>query len=195
VASFLFSLRILQLLVVASQAPFYSKLPRLARLYAEKKMTEQLVLASRGMARSHWVYAAGIAAVGLLAQPGLTLIGSHAEFVARPLWFLMGAAFFVERFGAMHIQLYSVTNHIIWHKANGVSGLIYIALSWMLFPVTELYTFPIAILVAYATFYAWYSAQHSYSAFQLQFWTFERRTSLGPAAALSAAAVIALASA
>jgi hypothetical protein len=184
VASFLLSLRVLQVLVTASQAPFYTKLPRLARLYAAGEASAQMALASRGMALSHGVYAAGIILTGAFVPRVLEMIGSNATFVAAPVWVLMGAAFFVERYGAMHLQLYSVTNDIIWHKANGVSGALFLATLWMAHPQLGLYAFPVAVLCGYLGFYSWYAAWHSYKVIGANFWAFESRTSAIPAAAL-----------
>lgn len=36
----------------------------------------------------------------------------------------MGLAALVERIGTLHLQLYTTTNHIVWHVANGVTGII-----------------------------------------------------------------------
>jgi hypothetical protein len=90
----------------------------------------------------------------------------------------MGLSMFAERYGAMHIQLYSTTNHIIWHIANGVSGVIYLIVVLILFKQIGVYSFPLGTLISYLGFYCWYSAMHSYRAFGLDFWTFERSTML-----------------
>jgi hypothetical protein len=87
---------------------------------------------------------------------------------------------FAERYGAMHIQLYSTTNHIIWHIANGVSGVIYLVVALVLFKQIGVYAFPVGTLAGYLGFYCWYSAMHSYGAFDLKFWEFERSAMLIP---------------
>jgi hypothetical protein len=190
VAALLFSLRILQILLSMCQAPFYSKIPHLARLYAEGRRDEQLRLASRGMALSYWVYAVGIVAIGLGLPPLLHRIGSHISFVDARLWFVIGLAYLVERFGAMHIQLYSLTNHIIWHRANGIAGAIYILVLWAAFRSLALYAFPLAIFAGYLGFYSWYAAIHSYRSFGMRFWHFEPRISMAPAALILLAAAV-----
>jgi len=92
----------------------------------------------------------------------------------------MGLAFFVERYGAMHLQLYSTTNHIIWHIANGIAGSIYILISLLLFKLVDVYAFPLGLISGYLGFYSWYSAIYSYRAFKLNFINFERHTVLAP---------------
>lgn len=180
VAMYLLSLQLLGMISRFSQAPFYSKLPLLARLRAQGRIDEQITVAQRGMTRSHWTYVLGFMGLGFFAAPLLDLIGSNAAFADPPLWILLGLGIFVERYGAMHIQLYSTTNHIIWHVANGVTGVIYLAISLLLYGLIGVYAFPVGVLVGYLGFYSWYSARHSYQTFHLRFWSFERATILQP---------------
>ena len=174
VASYLLALRLMQTISQFSQAPFYSKLPLLAKLRSEGNLEQQVNVAKRGMLLAYWTYVAGFIGLGVLATPLLRLIGSNAEFVNPLLWGLMGLSMFAERYGAMHIQLYSTTNHIIWHIANGVSGVIYLVVVLALFKQIGVYAFPVGTLAGYLGFYSWYSARHSYRAFGLKFWDFER---------------------
>lgn len=185
VASYLIALNLMRNINQFSQAPFYSKIPLLARLRSEGDLARQRGVASRGMSISFWVMALGIVLVGIFAGPVFELIRSNADFVSQRLWALMGIAFFAERYGAMHIQLYSITNHIVWHKANGVTGLIFVLASAAMFDRLGVYAFPLAMLAANIGFYAWYSARHSYAAFHLKFREFELRTSVIPLALLA----------
>jgi O-antigen/teichoic acid export membrane protein len=180
VASYLLALRLMQTISQFSQAPFYSKLPLLAKLRSEGNLEQQVQVAKKGMTLAYWTYVAGFIALGLLGTPLLRLIGSNAEFVTPLLWGVMGLSMFAERYGAMHIQLYSTTNHIIWHIANGVSGFIYVVVALALFKEVGVYAFPLGTLVGYLGFYCWYAAMHSCRAFRLNFWEFERSVMLIP---------------
>ncbi|MFD2936749.1 hypothetical protein [Spirosoma flavum] len=173
VSTYLFAMRVMQIIITFAQAPFYSKLPLMARLYAQNERQEIVKVAQKGMQLSHWTFVAGFAAVALFAEPIMQLIGSQIPFIDLRLWAIMGVAFFVERYGAMHLQLYSITNHIVWHIANGVTGAIYIVLAFALYSTLSVYAFPISMLVAYLGFYSFYSSAKSYSAFNLNFKTFE----------------------
>jgi O-antigen/teichoic acid export membrane protein len=180
VASYLLGLRLIQTVSQFSQAPFYSKLPALARLFAENKKDELVALAKGGMGLSYWCYVACFIGLGIAGEPLLKLIGSNADFPTHLLWSLLGLAFFVERYGAMHLQLYSITNHIIWHIANGIAGFIYILVCFITFKTVEVYAFPLGLIAGYLGFYSWYSAIHSYRAFKLSFITFEKSTIFAP---------------
>ena len=184
VASYLLGLRFIQLISSFSRAPFYSKLPTLTTLRAQGETKKLIQVAQRGMKLSYLSYALGFVGLGLFSEPILQLIGSNANFPNSALWSLMGLAIFAERYGAMHIQLYSITNHIIWHIATGVSGSIYLVLSLILFQYFSVYTFPIALLISYVAFYSWYCANYSYREYGLKFWTFERKTLLLPSAVI-----------
>ena len=132
------------------------------------------------MSLAYWTYVGGFVVIGVLANPLLKFVGSNAEFVTPLLWGVMGLSMFAERYGAMHIQLYSTTNHIIWHTANGVAGLIYLAVALTLFNRIGVYAFPVGTLAGYLGFYCWYSAIYSYKTFGLKFWNFEKNTSFFP---------------
>lgn len=169
VSAYLFAMRIIQIIVTFAQAPFYSKLPLMARLYAQDNRQQIIDVAQKGMQRAHWTYVIGFIAVAFLAQPVMGLIGSNIQFIDQRLWAIIGLAFFIERYGAMHLQLYSITNTIVWHIANGVTGCIYIALAIITYPILGVFAFPVSMLIAYLCFYSWYSSNRSYSAFKLSF--------------------------
>lgn len=192
VASYLLAMRFMQILTQFSVAPFYSKIPVYSRLYGEGKKTELLHVAQRGMRLSHWSFVLGFAGTALLAEPLLQCIGSNVAFPSPLLWTMMGLAYFVERFGAMHIQLYSTTNHITWHIANGVSGAIYLGVSFGLLKIIGAYAFPVGILAGYCGFYSWYAARQSYNAFGIKPVAFEKWCSIAPGAGLLMAILIIL---
>lgn len=180
VAAYLLGLRLISTVTQFSQAPFYSKLPLFARLYAESRREELVCLAQRGMAFAYWSYVASFVALGLAGPHLLKLIGSNAQFPDQLLWSLLGIGFFIERYGAMHIQLYSTTNHIIWHIANGITGIVFIVSSLLTYNLIDIYAFPVSIIVGYLGFYFWYASIHSYRAFNLNFRKFEMRSSVMP---------------
>lgn len=182
-ASYLLALRIIQIISQLSQPPFYSKLPQLARIQMSGSKAEQISIAKRGMRYAHILYVLGFVSVGVGIKFMLQLIGSSAEFVSPLTWTLLGLAFFFERVGAMHLQFYSVTNHIIWHFANGVTGIIMIFAAVFFYRLMGVQGFPLAMLGAYLFFYCPYSMLHSYRAFELDR-SFEFSVSGGPLAIL-----------
>jgi hypothetical protein len=184
-APFLLALRIIQAISQFSQAPFYSKLPILAQLRAANEPGKQVLVARSGMRAAHACFVIGFLIVGLLAWTLLHVIGSRTQFVAPQLWACVGIAFLIERVGAMHLQLYSTTGHIVWHIANGVTGCLMIGLTLILYPRVGVYAFPLGMAFSYAVFYTAWSVRLSATAFNLDIFRFERTVSF-PAVALLA---------
>ncbi len=179
-ASYLLAANLGRSLDQFSQAPFYSRLPRLAQLRVSGNLALQRQIAGRGMLLTSWILVLGLIALGLGAQPALDALGSNADFVDPRLWALIALGFFFERYGAMNLQLYSSTNHIVWHIASGVSGLIYVLTLWLLFDRLGVYALPAAHIAAGVLWYGWYGARKAYSAYGLTFWSHEIRTNVLP---------------
>ncbi len=192
VAAYLLALRIMTVVTQFSAAPFYSKLPRLAELQASGHRDEQLALAKRGLSWSLWVYALGAVAVMFVVPVALRLTGSQVQFVSELFWCVMSLAFFAERVGALHIQLYSLTNHIVWHIANGVTGALLIVLAFVFYRWQGAIGLPLAMLVVNLAFYSTYAIRHSSRAFEFGALSFQKGTSLGPLALLSSMSALAI---
>ena len=177
-ASYLLAFNLMSNIRQVANAPFYSNIPRLTRLRATGDLDAQKRLALRAMTLVYWSFILGFAAVGFAGPRLLALIGSNTPFVSIQLWVLLGAAFFVERYGALHLHLYSTTNHIIWHMAAGVSGVLFIVAATALYPVMGVSAIPAGLGLSYLAFYAWYAPWHSYRALSTTFWRFDARVVL-----------------
>lgn len=191
VAAYLIALRVMSVLNTFSQAPFYSKIPTLSRLYAEGSRRDLVNTAAVGMQRSYWSFVLPFLIVGIAAHPLLVQIRSRADFVDPLLWGLMGLGVLLERYGAMHTQLYSTTNHVVWHISNGVTGCVYLILCLLLWPHLRVYAFPAAYVLANLLFYTWYAARYSHREFNLTFRGFDLRLVAFPAVFLGIYLVLA----
>lgn len=182
VTAYLFSLKILDIIKNFSNAPFYSKIPLYNRLFIEGDRPGLMSRVTFGMRFSLMTFVVTAVAAGLAGQPLLNLIGSNVTMVPAGIWIAMVTAYFLERYGALHLQLYSISNNIVWHIANGVSGLIFIGLSFLFALVLKwgIISFPIALIISSIAFFNWYSAGKSYKYFDLNFKDFEYRTSFFP---------------
>lgn len=180
VGSYLLAIRIITQIKEVSMAPFYSKIPYLAQLFSQGKKSELFKVAQRGMFLSSLIFVIGSISTGVLMNHLLDIIGSKIVFVPKELWLLIVLAFFIHRIGAMHIQIYSTSNHIISHVADGVSGVIFIVVSFLLIKPLGLYAIPIAMLSGYAGFYLWYAAQHSYRFMNTTMIEFEKKAAMIP---------------
>lgn len=180
IATYLISLKLATTINSFSQAPFYSKIPLYNRYFAEGDFIKLLTTIKKGMKWSYWVFVISFCSVGIAAPFLLNLIGYDKAFASPLLWSLLGFAFFFERYGAMHIQLYSTTNKIIWHIANGFSGISYIFLCILLYSKHGILAFPLSLLIGNLFVYSIYSAFNSYKQFKMNFLEFELKSSLIP---------------
>jgi hypothetical protein len=181
VAAYFLALRLITAISHFSQAPFYSKLPVLAKLQAQGKTEDLVRFARRGMRFALWVYVVGASVVAFGLEPALQFLGKSTVPLDPLLWWLLAAAFLAERFGSMHLQLYSVTNHIIWHKVSAISGTLILVTGLLTYPFLGIYAFPISFLVGYFGFFSWYCARKVYSTFGVPWLRFERTVGLAAA--------------
>ncbi len=179
-AVFLLNWRLIQMIGMFSMPPYFTLLPRLARLRAQGRVREQVRLARRGMSQSAATFAAGFALTGLLGAALLRLVGSNASPDGGWLWWLIGLAFLVDRYGAMHLQLYTTTNHIIWHSVSIGYGIGFVLVSLALLPVLGPFAFPAGMLAGLLGFYVPMTLRHSYPAFDLSFRRFDGVVLAGP---------------
>jgi hypothetical protein len=190
-AEFLFGLRIMGVVSEVSRAPFYTKLPYFNALRVKGDLQELGRRAHQAMRRTYFVFLVLFFAAPIAAAIALPLIKSNIAFPSTLFWCALGFATLVERCGAMHLQLYSTTNDIIWHWMNGITGAIWIGLMLLLLPWMNLQAFPVAMAIAYVGFYSWIAARKSLNSLGLTFWRFEWTCGL-PALAVFAAGSSAL---
>lgn len=174
IASYLLALRVINQIKDVSAAPFYSKIPFFAQLVAKNKIQELTQKAQRGMFLSNMIFVVGAICFGLSAQYILVLVHSKITFISPWLWLTITIAYSIHRYGAMHLQLYNISNHIIGHIADGVSGIIFIITALLLIHKLDLYAIPIGLICGYLGFYAWYAGMHSYKFMQTSFFRFEK---------------------
>jgi len=179
-ASFLVALRLATALIQFSNAPFGSKLPVLATLRAQNRREEFLALTRRGMLLAHWILVLG-AVVGAVGMPLLlSLTGSQTPFVTPSVWWLLCASFLFERFGAANLQVYSTSNHIVWHLASGGSALVIILAGCILIPIFGLPGLPAAMLAGNLLFYAPFTSWLMYRDLKVHPLAWERGLFLPP---------------
>lgn len=179
-ASFTTGMRLLQIITDFSQAPFYSKLPRLASLFAAKDLGVLMGVARQGMQRSYWAYVLPWMGAGIAGRQALEFIGSNVQFPEPLLWALLGMGGLLQRHGAMHLHLFTISNRVVWHIVSGITGAIFIVAAVIIAPYAGILAQPLATIISCLLFYNAYCAGLSYRFWQLRFWQFERDVFLPP---------------
>ncbi|MEM6692332.1 MAG: hypothetical protein AAF664_23075, partial [Planctomycetota bacterium] len=108
-----------------------------------------------------------------------TVLDRESTFPEPTLWVTLAVAFLMERYGAMHLQLLSTTNRVIWHTASaGYSAIFLTSLVTMneLLP-TGAYQIPVSMILGNC-FYVPFSVWNSFRSFPPRFLEFEGRVSL-----------------
>ena len=149
-------------------------------------------MAGRGMFLTMWLVCAGVILVGFSAPGLLQLVGSETVFVPGTVWWLLSCGMILERTGAMHLQLYSMTNDIVWHIANGVAGAVVVAVSLLLIKPFGAHGLALSFLLSNILFYAPYCMARSYTRFGLRFRDIDLRSVSLPFFLVSVILVISL---
>ena len=186
VASYLFAVRCMGVANQVSMAPFYSKLPQFAALYGSGDTTRLSEIVRSAMAKTHWLFVLLAILIGLLVPPLLLQLGSQVSFVEPQVWFLLALGYFLHRFGAMHLQFYSLSNHVLMHIYGGLSGVLILITTLLLLPRLGQIAMPLAIVLGYSAFYSWMSALTAYRHYNIEPLAFETKASLIPGAVLLA---------
>jgi O-antigen/teichoic acid export membrane protein len=177
IASFLLAFMFIRQISQFSQAPFYSKAPLLAQYYVKNNRQGIIKLAQYNMSITYWLILIGCLFLIIFIDPILFIINSDVPFISPIAWWLLVFGILIERYGAMHIQLYSISHDIIWHKANSITGVIFIGIFSILYLVYDFgyYAFIAAFIISNLAFYSWYSAKYSYQLLGTTFWKFEKK--------------------
>lgn len=125
-SSFLLTIKVLDILKNLANAPFYSRIPFLNKIFINDERSVLIDFAEIRMRESIVVYFLGAGFLFLFGNDILALIGSSAALVSTKTLVYLISAFLLERVGALHIQLYSLSNHIVWHIANGITAILYL---------------------------------------------------------------------
>jgi hypothetical protein len=168
-ASYMIALQMIRAISSFSQAPFYSKLPYFTQLYAKKDIITLIGMSKNRMQKSFFVFIGMFLFIGLFANDFLRILHSNVQFPNSNMWILIGCTFLFERYGVMYLQLYTLTNHIIWHIANGITGLLMIVLVFLLYHHFDIYAFPLAMSIAYIVFFTPYVIKKVYGEYNLNF--------------------------
>ncbi|MFD2579010.1 lipopolysaccharide biosynthesis protein [Novosphingobium colocasiae] len=126
-AGYLLALNGIAVIMMLSAVPVQSALHRMVQAFAAERTQAHVAIAAIAMRRSLWV-AALLCGILALATPLLARWQPHHPFVSLPVWSVMAAGLFLQRYGAVHLQHYSITNHIVWHWLDGATGLVNLAL-------------------------------------------------------------------
>ncbi len=185
-AAYLLAIRLIQGISSVSRVPFYVKLPHLAKLFIQADTDTIIDVARQRMLIANLLLVLGCISVYLFGETILTVIGADTGFVSNGVWAVFSMATIFERIGAMHLQMYTLSNDVVWHIANGLAG----SLTLLLFP-PMLYSIgilgiAITLLCSNMFFYAPYCYIKNQRLFKFSFWEMNFLPNVIPAALMCA---------
>ena len=183
-SSYLFAEKLFTSMRSFAQAPFYSKVPLLVTLRGQEKIQEWERVAQKGMFWATCIFVTGIIFCDILGETFFGLIKSNVQFPNHKLWLLMGWAYVLHRYGAMHTQLYTTINKVNSHISDIVSGVIMITVWVLLVDRLDVYVFPTGMLCGYLFFYIWFAGYFSYKVIESHPIKFEFRANMIPLSCL-----------
>ena len=150
---YLISFRFITIISEFSRAPFYAKLPFFGQLYQSNSYGNLLKIVKRSIDISICIASICLLLITFFGNFALELIRSRVDNLDYTLWLLLSLNIVLERLGAMHFQLHSLSNKVVWHKANIIYGLIFIAFSMSTINYLDLYSIPCAMLAGNILYY------------------------------------------
>lgn len=153
-AGYLLAQNIISVIMMLSAAPMQSVLHQMAVHFARAESARHVLLAEKARARSLWI-AGVLAGLVAVALPLLNVFNVGEGLPRSEIWAMLALGLFLQRYGAAHLQHYTITNHVLWHWLDGVSGVINILLCIALIPNFGGEGAAAAYLISIISFYAW----------------------------------------
>ena len=182
-ASFGLTFKLMTTLVDLSKAPFYSKLPKLAKSF-NSDFDKAFHLIRKRFFLSLLLFSITVIFVGLFGSKILILLESKTKLCSDLFWACLGVGFFVERYSAMHLNIYTLSTQIGGHTMYFVSGLLYIIFMSLFINIFsenyKLFAFPLSLLFSELFFSSWYSSKYSIKLLKTSFFDFEIKSSFMP---------------
>ena len=182
IVAYLFSIKIFEILKGFSNVPFYSQIPKMNILFIKKEFQKLNSIFKLRGSMTTIIFTLSAMIIGLFNVYLFNYFDINIELLNFDLWLVLSLAFLLERYGALHIQFLTLSNNIIWHIANGITGLLYVLLFIIFnkldYELVESISF--SFFLANLLFYFWYPAIKSYRFYKLNFIKLELFVSFPP---------------
>ncbi len=179
-AEYLLALKFINVIRSFSQAPFYSKIPKLNYLISSGKFKEWENVAQKNMFYGSIFFVVLTICLAIIGPFIFQYLPGEINFPQSDLWALLVLGNFLHRIGGMHSQFYMTTHDVKSHISDLISGTIYLLTSIFLLNTFDVYSFPIGMIIAYSAFYVPYSLYFTSKNISTSLIKFEIRANLFP---------------
>ena len=156
-AAYLIGWRLLGIVSQFSQVPFYSRLPEFGMLAAAGKNEALLARAGRSMAVALGLFVLCALTMGYVGGLLLEVLRAGVAWPSQGLWMIMVVAVFIERYGAMHLQLDTLGHAVRWHVTAGGYAIISVSVMFGLADGIGAWAVPLGMMAGHVCFYCPYA--------------------------------------
>lgn len=171
IAGFLFTSRIISFLKTISQTPFYSNIPTIYGLAAQKKLNELRIKSSQYIFLGLFIFICGSIVIIFAGDWTLQLIHSNTRFLGTNLLILMCLTVFLDLHSCMHASIYTSTNHVPFLIPALISGIVIVALGFNVLPLYGLLGILMVRFLVELSFDNWYTV---FMSLRLLNWPFHK---------------------
>lgn len=155
-AAYLFLVQIFRAIISFSQPIFYTRIPSINRMYNESGSFKYVTdYAKPYIFYSVLFYLFLVVISYLFCEIYFYYFDEQSLRSDLSTWTIFMVAFFIERICSMLLQLYTSTGKVIWHKINGLTGVvIMICISaFYLSNNINVSSYPISVFISYFFFF------------------------------------------
>lgn len=156
-ASFLLTMRLFTFILNIARAPFYTNVPKIYKLAAEKDIGTLRKKSSEYMFIGLSVMAFGFLFLGLFGNPALRLLGSETLLVPMTIFVIIAITEILDLHASFHATLYSSTNHVPFVLPATISGILIIGLGFIIMPIYGLLGIVLTKFVIQLMLNNWYA--------------------------------------
>lgn len=182
VAAYLFALTIMGIVTQLAVSAFAASLPMMARLWAQSNEDALRLVARTALTKSMWAYVGLAIAVPIAFATTDYLAPGSLNFASLEVWLALSIANLLMRYGALHLQFYTITNDIRWHIFDVINSALFVCILVVSF-TGDVMAFPISQAIALVLFYVPFARYLTYRRFGFGLRN-EWATLLGPAMVL-----------
>jgi hypothetical protein len=134
-ASFLLTMRIITFVLNIARAPFYTNVPVIYSLAAQKDLQELRKKSSHYIFLGLSVMVAGMLFVVFLGNPTLELLGIDTRFLPLLLLAIIAVTEILDLHASFHATIYTSTNHVPFVTPALVSGGLILLVGFLVMPI------------------------------------------------------------
>ncbi len=134
-ANFLFTMRLFNFILSIARAPFYTNVPKIYKLAAEKDTGNLRKKSSEYMFIGFGVMIAGYVVLGLFGNSLLEMLDINTRLVPFAIFLIIAVTEILDLHASFHATIYTSTNHVPFVLPATISGALIIILGFQIMPL------------------------------------------------------------